>query len=98
MSGTRSTKILIVDDDPVTRLVLRKMLSSQADWEVLEAENGAVAWRLLESGQPVDLCIADVQMPELNGLELLKRIRSTEVLKTLKVILCTTLRDRTTIT
>ena len=47
MNATEKPRILIVEDDAVSRLVLRKMLLSEAEWDVVEAENGVTAWRLL---------------------------------------------------
>jgi putative nucleotidyltransferase with HDIG domain len=96
-SSTGKPTILIVEDDAVSRLVLRRMLLSESEWDVMEAENGVTAWKLLEKGQRVDLCIADIKMPELDGVSLLGKIRANEALKHLKVILCTALRDRDTI-
>lgn len=96
MSSPGKSKILIVEDDPVTRMLLRRMLSSEPDWEIIEAANGAIGWRSLEEC-PVDVCITDIQMPELDGVGLLARIRASKTLKSLKVILCTACRDRSII-
>ena len=90
-------KILIAEDDAVLRLLLRKILASQPHWEVLEAASGLVAWDLLQDGPLPDLCILDIMMPDLGGLELLKKIRRDERLKVLKVILCSALKDRQTV-
>ncbi|MBI4323840.1 MAG: response regulator [Chloroflexi bacterium] len=91
-------KILIAEDNAISRLLLRKILSGQRHYEVLEAANGLVAWDLLKQGPLPDLCILDIMMPELGGLELLKKMRGDERLKGLKVILCSALNDRQTVT
>ena len=67
-------KVLIAEDDPVSRQVLQNYLE-QWGHEVVLAENGRLAWELFESQHP-PLVISDWMMPELDGLELLRRIRS----------------------
>ncbi len=74
MSAT-SAKILVVDDEPPIRKLLRMGLVSQG-YDVLEAQNGKVALELL-SNNP-DLVILDLGLPDIDGLELLKRIRQRE--------------------
>ena len=91
-------KILIADDDRVSLFLLREILSSDRSQEITEASDGADAWTLLEQGMRPDLCILDIMMPRLDGLELLKRIREDQRLKNTNVILCTSLNDRTTVT
>lgn len=60
--------ILVVDDDTVTRVVLRHMLE-RADHDVIEAVDGIEAMELLDA-ERVDLIISDQEMPHLSGLEL----------------------------
>lgn len=66
--------ILIVDDDPATRLRLRKTLKSAR--KISEAENGKVGLEMMHKAPP-DFIVTDLQMPEMNGLELLQRARSS---------------------
>ncbi len=66
-------KILVAEDDPVSRLLLKKVLQ-KAGYEVLEAENGGVAWSLFLENR-INLLITDWVMPEIDGLELIKKIR-----------------------
>lgn len=74
MSAT-SAKILVVDDEPPIRKLLRMGLTSQG-YDVLEAQNGKVALEQL-SNNP-DLVILDLGLPDIDGLELLRRIRQRE--------------------
>jgi two-component system, NtrC family, response regulator AtoC len=66
--------ILVVDDEPHMRRVLEIMLH-QAGYQVYVAGNGIEALQILHS-MPVDLVITDMRMPEMNGLELLVRLRT----------------------
>src|SRR5580692_12123993 len=67
------TRILVVDDDPVMREVLRSVLE-RAGHEVREAADGRAGLRDLYAASP-DLVILDVEMPELDGWATLERIR-----------------------
>lgn len=68
-------KILVVDDDPDTRNILAKILEDLGH-EAVTAESGPAALRVLEtSADPFDLFILDIMMPEMNGYELLEKIR-----------------------
>jgi two-component system, OmpR family, KDP operon response regulator KdpE len=73
MSAT--VKILVVDDEPPIRKLLRTGLGTQG-YEVLEAPNGKAALELL--AKKPDLVILDLGLPDIEGLELLKRIRSAQ--------------------
>jgi two-component system KDP operon response regulator KdpE len=68
-------KILVVDDEPPIRKLLRMGLSSQG-YDVLEAPNGKVAIELLAK-KPA-LVILDLGLPDIDGLELLRRIRQAQ--------------------
>ena len=63
-------KILVVDDDPVIRSVIKDVLNSYTELEVLTAENGKEAIKYLKE-QPLDLVVTDLKMPVMNGLKLL---------------------------
>jgi DNA-binding NarL/FixJ family response regulator len=69
-SGARmATQILIADDDPTIRLLLRRLLEAQPDWQVCgEASNGIEAIEGVERFQP-DVVVMDLAMPVMNGLQ-----------------------------
>ena len=71
MSAARA-RILVIDDEPPIRKLLGMGLASQG-YEVLEAPNGRAALELL--GQKPALVILDLGLPDVDGLELLRRIR-----------------------
>jgi len=66
--------VLIVDDEPVNRLVLARMIEILgSQW--LEAASGAEALELLQE-QPVDVVLMDIQMPRMNGIETVEQLRA----------------------
>lgn len=68
-------RALIVDDEPVARQVLREEVETIDDVEVIgEADNGATALRAIEEDMP-DLVFLDLQMPEMTGLEVIRRLK-----------------------
>ncbi len=75
----RKPRVLIVDDSPVIRDIVGEVLSG-AGIEVLTAVDGKVALELVQT-EELDLVVSDIEMPRMNGLELLQSIRKqTEVL------------------
>ena len=75
MTSTEKKKILIVDDDQATRIKMFETLS-QRQYNVISAENGAMALELLQESRP-DLVLTDLKMPEIGGMELLKKIKGS---------------------
>jgi CheY-like chemotaxis protein len=68
--------VLIVDDEEPVRLVARPILEG-AGYRVIEASNGRDAITLLDCGTAIDLLMADLDMPEMSGEEMVQRIRTT---------------------
>lgn len=69
------SRILVVDDEPVNRQVLRTQLSSEG-YVVTECPGGVEALELCEKGLDVDIILLDVMMPKVNGYDVCKRVRS----------------------
>ena len=84
----RRDAILIVDDDPINRAILEQIFSPYYD--VREAEDGREGLELILAG-PEQLCavLLDVVMPEMNGLEVVRRLHDAGTLATLPVFLIT---------
>jgi signal transduction histidine kinase len=72
----RAMKILIADDDPVSRRLLQNYLQKWG-YEVTAAQDGAEAWRLFEADS-FPMVITDWMMPELDGSGLIRRIRASQ--------------------
>jgi two-component system cell cycle sensor histidine kinase/response regulator CckA len=68
--------VLVVDDEPGIRAIERRVLESHG-YHVVDASGGAEALDLLDSGRDFDLVIADLDMPEIRGEEMVRRIRVT---------------------
>lgn len=68
-------KILLAEDGAVDALILKNILA-RAEHEVLVVANGAEALRTLEETDDVELVITDLEMPEMDGIELLRTIRA----------------------
>lgn len=82
-------KILVVDDSPINRTILRKILESDG-YEVLEAENGQIALNILEDkSKNVSLVMLDLSMPVMSGYELLNRMNESGIINRVSVIVTT---------
>jgi sigma-B regulation protein RsbU (phosphoserine phosphatase) len=69
-----STKILVVDDDPFVREMLATILQS-SNYDIETAEDGIDALKKYSGGSGINLIISDMNMPEMKGLELIKKLR-----------------------
>jgi DNA-binding response OmpR family regulator len=79
--------VLIVDDEPTVRLVLQTALES-VGYDVIEAADGRAALDHLRAGTAsVDLVLLDLQMPKMNGMELLEQLRAAGI--TVPVVILT---------
>jgi len=81
------SKILVVDDEPSNSKLLATMLS-YAGYKVMHAQNGQAALEVVQRELPY-LVLLDVQMPRLDGLDVLKRLRSDPGTMNLKVVATT---------
>lgn len=88
---TEGNRILVVDDEPVTRMMLRQVLENSR-YLVLEAEDGARGIELCLGEQP-DLVLMDVRMPSVNGFDACKAIRRSPQSRHIPVLMLTGLDD-----
>ena len=89
----RTYNIMVVDDS-FTILTLEKNILKSAGFNVVQATNGAEAYQKLMY-EKVDLVISDIEMPEMNGIEFLRKVRVNN--KTLPIIMLTSLNDDKTV-
>ena len=86
-----TSTILVVDDEAITRSILQKVLT-ESGYKVICAKNGKHAIGLLEE-HDVDLILMDLVMPELDGFETCRRVRSLAKGRTLPILVLTGLND-----
>lgn len=89
----KRNRVLVVDDMPTMRKLVRKYLKDLGFMDVVEADDGQTALPMVEKcraeGKPVGLVISDWNMPRMKGIELLKKIRASSETRTLPFILLT---------
>ena len=82
-------KILVVEDSAMTRSLIISSLEAIGDFTVIEAANGFQALRKLPEVSP-DLVITDINMPDINGLEVVRFVKQNDNFKHIPVIIVTT--------
>jgi two-component system chemotaxis sensor kinase CheA len=86
----REVKILFAEDTPFFRTVVRKHLES-AGYNVDVVNDGTEAWEKLKAGEQYDLILSDIEMPGMNGIELVQHIKKDPNLASIPVIALTAL-------
>lgn len=81
-------RFLVVDDFSTMRRIVRNLLKEIGFGNVEEAEDGSVALAMLRSSK-FDFVVSDINMPNMNGFELLKNMRADETLKSIPVLMVT---------
>ncbi len=84
----KDMKILVVDDFATMRKVVKNLLKQAGFENVVEAEDGVVALRILKS-QRIDFIVSDWNMPNMTGLELLKAVRADQELASTPFLMVT---------
>lgn len=82
-------RVLIVEDSRAMRAIIERMFN-MLGFETTQAADGAEALRTLENDPNYDLALVDWNMPRLNGLDLVKAIRSDERFRGIKLMMATT--------
>jgi two-component system chemotaxis response regulator CheY len=84
------SKALVVDDSKTIRMIIKRILL-ELGFEVCEAGNGVEALKVLDTQKTaVSLVLADWNMPEMNGLELVKSLRQNPEFASMKILMVTT--------
>ncbi|AZV46970.1 response regulator [Nautilia sp. PV-1] len=81
-------KVLVVDDDPINRKLIVKILSKKG-FEAIEAGNGVEAFSVLENND-INIILLDIVMPVMDGIEFLKEIKTKPEYINLPIIILTT--------
>lgn len=94
MAEQKKKSILIVEDDSFVVDIYRKKLQEEG-FSILEAPDGKKAWeKLQDKNSRPDLILLDIIMPEMNGLDLLKKIKADAELHKIPVILLTNMSQK----
>ncbi len=83
-------RIIIADDSKLARTIIKRCLEigGCSDATFFEAENGKIAFKFVENNN-IDMLVTDLNMPEMSGIELLKKIKTESSYKDIPVILIT---------
>ncbi len=88
--------VLLVEDSKTNRLVFTHLLH-KLGFDVLECEDGSIAWEILnnpEKSKNIVCVVSDIMMPKLDGISLLKKVRETEHIKDIKFLLVTAVMEK----
>ncbi|MDJ1171662.1 hybrid sensor histidine kinase/response regulator [Roseofilum sp. BLCC_M154] len=85
----KSEPTVLIVDDSITVRELLSMTFVKSGYRVEQARNGLDAWEKLRAGLPCDMIFCDIEMPKLNGLELLERLQGDEGLKQIPMAMLT---------
>ena len=88
MSHPTDLKFLVVDDFSTMRRIVRGLLKEMGCANVEEAEDGAVALQMLKANR-YDFVVSDINMPNMNGFDLLRAMKSDENLRSIPVLMVT---------
>lgn len=83
-------KLLVVDDSSTMRRIIKNTLQRLGYEDIFEAENGVEAWDILDKNSDMGVLITDWNMPEMNGLELVKKTRADSRFSDIPIIMITT--------
>lgn len=87
--GKPDMKILVVDDFPTMRRIVKTLLRQNGYNNFIEAEDGVKAYSLLQSTNDIEMVVSDWNMPNMTGLELLKTVRADPKVKHLPFLMIT---------
>jgi len=83
-------KIVVVDDSSTMRRIIKNTLNSIGYKDLLEGDDGIEGWEQIDSNPNIDIIITDWNMPNMNGLELVKKIRADKRFQDTPIIMVTT--------
>jgi two-component system chemotaxis response regulator CheY len=77
MAINKKMRILVVDDFSTMRRIIKNILKQLGFTNVVDADDGSTAWEILNKDK-IDFIISDWNMPKMSGIELLRKVRSSE--------------------
>ena len=92
LAGLGNINMLIVEDDPFSRLLVKSLLSKMANINFWEAENGLDAIEIMNK-ESIDICLLDLHMPKMDGYEVLAQLKKGSRYSHISVVIMTTETD-----
>jgi len=90
-------RVLVVDDDTISRMAVTDVMDKIGGLDVVEAADGDEAWDILSHDSSFMLCCLDVRMPKMNGMDVVKKMRTDLRFKYVPVLLITSVTEKDTI-
>lgn len=88
-------RILLIDDSATMRRIQKTQVNGLGINDVVEAGDGEEGLKRLKESMPVDMIMLDWNMPVMDGLTFLKKLRADNTYKDVKVIMCTSESEKT---
>ena len=92
--GRPDMKILVVDDFPTMRRIVKTLMRQNGYTNFVEAEDGAQGFKMLETMPDIEFIVSDWNMPNMTGLEFLKAVRADPRFKHLPFLMVTAEAER----
>ena len=87
--GKPDMKILVVDDFPTMRRIVKTLLRQNGYSNFLEAEDGALGYQTLQANPDIEFIVSDWNMPNMTGIEFLKTVRADPKFKSVPFLMVT---------
>jgi len=88
MPANKDMRILVVDDFSTMRRIIKNILRQLGFTNIVEADDGSTAWEMLNK-ERIDFVISDWNMPQMPGIDLLRKVRGSEELGSLPFLMVT---------
>lgn len=83
-------KIAVIDDSSTMRRIMINTLNSMGHTDILEATDGIEGWKVINTNPDIDIILTDWNMPNMNGLELVIKVRSDKRFEKTPIVMVTT--------
>ncbi|WP_031483839.1 chemotaxis response regulator CheY [Maridesulfovibrio frigidus] len=84
-----SMKVLVVDDFATMRRIIKNILRQIGFTNIVEADDGTTAWELLNKDDSIEFIVSDWNMPQMTGIEFLRKVRASEEFSDLPFLMVT---------
>jgi two-component system chemotaxis response regulator CheY len=88
-------RIMLVDDSNTMRRIVLNQIKAVGMNDIIEATNGEEGLTLLAANMPIDLIVLDINMPVLDGMAMLRKVRSDPKYKDVKIVMVTSESEKT---